>query len=263
MKKTDLAVVAIVPLLVFLAVFFLGLRISYLESLILVLAIPGIYLSLKNKEKVRKVAWFTLLVSVPIAVVIEIVAFGDNGWSVPNSVFPWRLFGFMPLEDYIWMFLVTYIILIFYEHSCSRKFDSGISGKIKNMNWALYSLMGLVIILFYSNNSLLKVSYSFLWLGSVFFLIPTLLFLAKYPDFTASFFWTQAFFFYVHLIFKLIGLKLNHWIYPGIHYAGWISFFDLKFPVEEFFFVIVIGAFAACSYYEFFTSKRLETRREP
>ena len=140
MKKIDLATVIFFPLVIFVSVFYFGLQITYLQSLILVFAIPSIYLSFRAVEKIKKVAWFSLLVSIPVAIIVELISFWDHAWIVPHSSFSFRIFGFSPIENYIWQFLTVYTILIFYEHFCNNKFQSIISKKIWVMNLILYSL---------------------------------------------------------------------------------------------------------------------------
>ncbi|MEK6840514.1 MAG: hypothetical protein AABX79_01015 [Nanoarchaeota archaeon] len=257
-KKIDLTFILLIPLIVFLLVFFSGLRINYFESLILIFAIPSLYLTIKNKKKARKVAIFSFLISIPFDIIWELLNYGDNAWTVPNSIFPFRFFGFSPLENYIWMFLTVYTILIFYEYFLDAKFQSKISGRIKVMTYIFYSISIILIIIFLVNKEFLSFPYSYLWLGIIVFIIPIMTFLIKYPSFITNFFKVSVFFFYIHLIFELIGLKLNHWTYTGTHFIGWVFLFDLSFPVEEFFFVIILGGFAACVYYEFFTSDRVK-----
>lgn len=257
-KRTDLAIVLLFPLFIFILVFFFNLKINYFESLILILGIPSLYLSIKNKNKVKKVAVYTVLMGLPVAIIFELLGFGDKAWVVPQSILSYRLFGFSPLENYIWMFICPYIIIMFYEHFCNNKFQPEISKKIRLMIYILYPLTAFIIILFILNSPLLNIPYAYLWLCLIFWLTPITLFLTKYPRYTASFFYVSIFFFYIHMIFELVGLKLHHWLYQGTHYLGWISFVGLSFPIEEFFFVILWGGFAALVYYEFFTNKELK-----
>jgi len=258
MKKRDLIVLTAIPLIIFLSVFLFNLRINYFTSLLLVFGIPSLYLSLKNKEKIRKVGFFSILMGIPIAIIFELLAaFGDKAWIVPNSILPYRLFGFMPLEDLLWMFFVIYIILIFYEHFCNEKFQREISVRIRIMNFTLYSITFAIVLIFCFKPSLLIVPYSYLLAGIILFILPSTLFLLRYSSFIWSFFKVSLFFFYIHLAFELIGLKLNHWIFTGNHFIGWVSMLGLRFPIEELLFVMVLGGFVCCTYYEFFTNKKL------
>jgi hypothetical protein len=256
-KILDLVIITIFPLLIFIAVFEFGFKINYLESLILVFGIPSLYLSFRDRKIVKKVALFSLLVSIPIALFVELISVHDQAWVVPNTVFPFRLFGFSPIENYIWQFITVYIILIFYEHFCDKKFRPSISKRIRIMDAVLYSLAFMAVLLFLNESKFLHIAYPYLWFCIPFFIIPIILFLWKYPHFFKSFLIVQIFFLYIHLIFEVIGVKLSHWIYPSNHFIGWVSIAGQRFPVEEFVFVMIIGAFAACSYYEFFTDKKL------
>ena len=257
-KKIDLTFILLIPLIVFLLVFFSGLKINYFESLILIFALPCLYLTIKNRKKARKVAIFSFLISIPFGIIWELLNYGDNSWVVPSSIFSFRFFGFSPLENYVWMFLTTYTILIFYEYFLDDKFQSKISGKIKVMTYIFYSMSIILIIIFLVDREFLSFQYSYLWLGIIIFIIPIIMFLVKYPSFISNFFKVSVFFFYIHIIFELIGLKLNHWTYTGTNFIGWVSLFSLSFPIEEFLFVIVLGGFAACAYYEFFTNDKIK-----
>jgi|SRR3989344_376048 len=261
MKKRlliDLTVVIIIPLLVFLAVFLLGWQINYFTSLLLILGVPSLYLSFKNRYKVKKVALFSILVSIPIVIIFEILTFGDNMWWLTGTILPHRFLGIIALEDFLWMFLVTYIILIFYEHFINKDFQKDISKKIKVMNYILYPITIILSLIFVFNRAILVIPYAYLVFGIIIFLIPTMLFLIKYPKFTKNFFKVSIFFFYIHMILELVGLRLGYWVFPGTHYIGMISILGLSFPLEEFIFVICLGGFAACTYYEFFTNKKLK-----
>src|SRR3989338_2770820 len=201
MKKADIAILIFLPLVIFLAIFLVELKINYFVSLLLFFGIPSLYLSLNNDEKIQKVGLFSILVSIPIAIIFELVAFGDKGWFVPESIAPYRIFSLIPLEDFIWMFLVTYTILIFYESFCNTKFQKSIDNKIKLMIYTLYPLTFLLVALFF---------------------IPIILFLLRYPRLFRPFLKTSVFFFYIQLLFEIVGLKLNHWTFTGDHFIGWV-----------------------------------------
>jgi hypothetical protein len=257
MKKGLLTIVIFIPFTIFLSVFFFNLKINYLESLILIFGIPCILLLLKDKKKSKKVILFSLKVSIPIACIFDLVAFIDNAWIVPQSILPFRIFGFIPLEDFIWMFITTCTILIFYETFFNKNFNSNCSFRIKILLYLLYLIAIFSILIISSVIPKFSFAFSFLWFGLVFLFIPTVIFLIRNTKYIFSFLYVSIYFFYIHLIFELIGLKLNHWVFLGNHYIGWIHFFSFRFPKEELIFVMILGGFAACSYYELFTNKNL------
>ena len=256
-KLRDLFFVTIAPLIIFIGVFAFGWQISCLASLLLVLGIPSLYLSVLNRDKLKKIILYTFTISIPTGIIFDFAVRADNGWFIPKSILPYRLFDLMPLENYIWMFLAVYIIIIFYEHFCN-KFEKEISKRLKIFSWIFYTLTALILIVHIIRCSFFIIPYIYLYLGITLFLIPTLFFIWKYPKFMGSFFNVQVYFFYLHIMFELIGVKLQHWVYPGTHYIGIVSFFGLNIPFEEFFFVIAFGAFETLAYYEFFTNRKLK-----
>ena len=257
-KCLDLIMVLIFPLIIFTAVFGFGFKISYLESLILVFGIPSLYLSLRDKEKVRKIGYFCLLISIPIAFIFDlIVAFGDNGWVITHSIIPYRLFGVICIEDFLWTFLVSFLIIMFYEHFSNKNFDPKISHRVKTMNFMFYSVAIILVLIYFLDNSMLKISYAYLFVGTILWVIPITIFLSRHPSFFRNFLKVDIYFFYVYLIYQLVCLHNNLWIFPSKHYIGWISVIGTRFPLEEFIFIICLGGFAACTYYEFFTNRNL------
>ena len=148
MKKFDLAAVIMSPLLVLSTIFIFNITISYFVSILLVFGPPVIYLSLKNKTKLKKICVFTAFVFFPLAIVIELIALSNNVWFVPSSFFPFRLLG-IPLEDFTWMFFVTALILLFHTHFIEKKAETspGTFG-LKRMIFLLYPIASVVLLLF-------------------------------------------------------------------------------------------------------------------
>lgn len=256
-KHIDLGFVILLSSSALVVLFSLGARMNYPESLLLVFGVPSLYLSLRYPRAVRKVAWFSFLVSIPMAAIVELVAYWDHAWMVPASAFGFRLFGFSPVENYLWQFLTVYLIVIFYERFCNTHFNPHISRRMYVLAGVLWLLMCAAITLFFTGSPLLHFSYPYLWFCVPFFVVPIILFLIKYPQYFFPFLKVQVFFFVVHTAYEIAGVKFGYWIYPSAHYLGWVPLFGVRFPVEEFLFVMVLGAFAACTYYELFTNDTL------
>lgn len=255
MKKIDFIMVILLPTFVFVSAIFFNLNINYLVSLILFFGIPCLYLSIRSPYKVRKVGTFSLAVSIPVAMIFELLTLGDRAWLVPHSVLSQRLLGIIPLEDFVWMFVATYIILMFYENFCTKEFTPKISHRIKILSTLLYGLTFVLSLLFLSTGRLLVIPYSYLLLCLLFWMIPISIFLFRYPKYLWDFSKVALFFLYLHFIYELMGLYMGYWVFPGIHYIGWISILGFNIPLEEFLFVIMFGGFAPCVYYEFFANQ--------
>jgi hypothetical protein len=125
------------------------------------------------------------------------------------------------------------------------------------MNCIFYSTTFILVLFYFLNNSLLKIPYAYFIVGIVLWVIPIITFLSKRPLFLKDFLKVDLYFFYVYLIYQLVCLKNNLWVFPSSHYIGWISIIGIRFPLEEFIFIICLGGFAACTYYEFFTNTNL------
>lgn len=250
MNTKDTLILFALPLLIFILVIS-GLKISYLISLLLFFGIPCLYLSFKNKKKVAKLALFSLLVGFPVAIIFQLVAYSDHSWTVPQSILPWRLFGITPLEDFLWMFLTLFTLLLFYEYYRKEEYNLMLPKRFLILIIALFSLAGAIIATHLLFPSLLNIPYAYTWLGTVFFLIPVIVFLTRNPHYFSRFIPVTLFFFFIHLLFEITGVLLNHWQFTGTNYLGWMSFLGVKFPVEEFVFVLILGGFSAGTYYEF------------
>ena len=109
---------------------------------------------------------------------------------------------------------------------------------------------------FWIQTSYLDIPYFYLTAGIVLGIIPISIVLFEYPRLIAKFFKTAAYFFYLNFAYEITALKLGIWDFPGDQFIGWVTFFGMRFPFEEFFFWIILGAIAMLSYYEFFDDDR-------
>jgi len=74
------------------------LKLNAFGSVILFLAVPSFYLSVRGKKYVRKAIVFSLVTTIPIMIVIDYIAHLTGMWNVPNSILNWRLFGYVTIE---------------------------------------------------------------------------------------------------------------------------------------------------------------------
>lgn len=260
MNRVDVFAVLVVPIVAFFAFFVLNFRTSYLVSLLIFFLIPSLYLSYRAPKKVGKVALFTLITTIPLYFIIDILAYVGRAWIVPASLFPFRVLGVLPIEDFVWLFLVTYLVLMIYENISRQRFNPKMGGSIRLMCAILYPLMIVAIGLFYLYPSL-NLPYSFDILGFGLLLIPAVLVILKFPSYAITFLKVQILFSIIHLPFELVGDKYGFWLYQGSYYIGWVQILGVKMPLEEMMFVMMFGAFAACAYYVFFTAQHRRKKR--
>lgn len=114
LKKLDIFLLILFPIAS--VVLSLTFSVNFLVSILLFFGLPSLWLSFRTWSQVSKTFLFSLILSVPLGIFIDYIATIDNSWFVPISVFPFRLFGVVPIEDLIWGFFLIYSIVIFYEH---------------------------------------------------------------------------------------------------------------------------------------------------
>ncbi|MDD5470077.1 MAG: hypothetical protein PHO92_04760 [Candidatus Peribacteraceae bacterium] len=255
LKKVDIALLILFP--VFAVVISLAVRANFFTSILLFFGLPSLWFSLRTPSQVLKTLLFSLLLSLPLGIVIDYIAALDHSWFVPRTIFPLRLFGAIPLEDILWGFFFVYSIVIFYEHFLDQgKSDALLHRRMKHLAWPVSLLMAVFIAVVFSNPDLLAIPYAYFWIGAVFFLVPSVLFLSFFPRLLSKFSITASYFFLLALLFECTGLQLNQWVFPGDNFIGWVELFGYRFPFEEFFFWFVLGAVSVLSYYEFFDDDR-------
>lgn len=261
---TDLAISLIIT--AFAALISLLFKTNFFISTLLLFGLPSIFLSYKNLKAIKKTAIFSLLITVPFTLLFDYLISVDQGWHIVSTIFNFRLFGVVTMEQFVWAFLWAYQIIIFYEYFLNKqKRISPIAFFLKLFNkkneiiskrmeiFSIILLMGVlaIIAVILISPDFLRVNYAYFWLGLIFGIFPLSAFIIKFPNFWLRFLKITAYFFFSAIMVELIGLKLNHWIFPGNHYLGILGFFGYQIPLEEFFLYFLISTPAILSYYEF------------
>ncbi len=185
------------------------------------------------------------------------MAINDLSWFVPNTIFPFRLFGIVPLEDLIWGFFLSYSAVIFYENFTARGKQQQGSNKMKYLTGISIALVAIFLLLERLNPAILVIQYAYFWVGFVFFILPTVVFLKIFPNKFKKFTKTAIYFFVVAILFEFTGLQLRQWVFPGVHYIGMVDTFGVKFPFEELLFWFILGPTSILSVYVFFGNPNL------
>jgi hypothetical protein len=186
---------------------------------------------------------------------IDYLAVKNKAWFVPHSVFSFRLFGLIPIEDFIWGFLGVYLVVIFYEYFLDRRDEKRAKDYLHVLAIILSLLVLILFVFIFSNPDLLYIPYIYLWLGLVLFLLPLLTTVSFFPRLFSKYVKAISYFFALFILLELTGVHLNQWVFPG-EFIGWVELFGIKFPFEEFFFFIILGSAVILSYYEVFADDR-------
>ena len=165
----------------------------------------------------------------------------------------YRLFGFMAWEDIPYFFLWVYFPIIFWEHFYERQVRESLWTKRMTRLACVFLLSSLAIITAWAwMPTLLQIPY-FYFVGTVLLIaIPLALEVISHPSMGLKFVRVGLYFAYVGILYELTALKLGQWIFPSDKFFGWVEIVGLRFPIEELFAWILLGAAAILSWYEYF-----------
>lgn len=248
----------ILPIFAFISILYF--QTNLLISIILFFGLPSIYLSTNNPRAIVKTAIFTFLVSIPLTFIFDYLLVKDNAWYIVTTVFPFRLFDVVTLEQFFFTFLCIYFMISVYEHFFDRKTsfrkDQIISRRMLIFGLisftAAFTLIGIILI----NNSTNIIPYAYAFLGMILGVIPVFLFLWHFPNFIWRFIKITVYFFIISLLMEYAGLKLNQWIFPGLHYIWTFKYFGFRIPVEEVMFYFILSTPGLLTYYEYLDDDR-------
>ncbi|MBI5139354.1 hypothetical protein HZA26_01965 [Candidatus Nomurabacteria bacterium] len=248
-KKIDLIILLIYP--IFGAIISHLLNINAFGSVIVFFGIPSLYLTFKEKRHIKRAALFSLL-AVPIMIIVDYIAHLNDQWIIPNSVLP-RIFEYVTIEVILWAVFHFYFVIMFYEHFLHHHFTKNLwSQKIRYLITLCIFSFSIFLTLYSFFPASLQIEYFYLWVGIILILIPIILQLFSHPKFISKFFETAAYFFYLTLTYEITALQLGWWDFPGKQFIGWIYISNIKFPLEELIFWLMLTAMAILTYYEYF-----------
>lgn len=250
LKKIDIFLLIIFPIIATSAT--LLLKLNYFWAIILFFGLPAVWLSIRTSKMITRTAIFSVAFTIPFAIVMNYVAVQDSSWYVPTTIFPFRLLGDLPIEDIILGFLLTYAVVICYEHFLDKGKHNLIDRKMKYFVWPFALLLIAFSALFVTHPEFLKIKYAYFWIGTIFLLVPIITTLSIFPRLLSKYLKVGTYFAILLAIFEYTGISLNQWIFPGKNFIGWISYFGYKIPFEEFVFWIILSVIGILSYYEFF-----------
>ncbi len=264
-KKIDLLILIFIPILTAFVLLFY--RENFLISTILFFGTPSLYLAVRHKKALKKTFIFSLLFSVPLTFIFDYLIAKDKGWHIVSSILPFRIFGIVAFEQFIWAFLWVFYIVIFYEYFLDKQEKRSIFSFLFTKSETItrpmeyFALVLFTLLLFFTFFAFfcptyLKIDYAYLVLGTIFGIIPLSIFLFKFPNFSVRFLKATFYFFFLALIIEYVGLKLNHWIFPGSNFIGVENFFGFMIPYEEIMIYFVLSTPIVLSYYEFFDDDR-------
>lgn len=227
-------------------------RTNYLGSIILFWGIPALLLTIWASQRAFKVLLISLVATV-FFVALDIIFYATGQWHVLSTAFNNRLLGIVAWEDIPYFFFFAYFPIIFWEHFYERQVPE--RPWTKRMIWLtlVFILFLLVTLAAWAwSPIILQIPYFYLIATVLLIVIPLALELWSHPRLSLKFVKVGLYFAYVATLYELTGLYLGLWNYPSSQFLGWVEIVGLRFPIEELFAWILLGAAAILSWYEYF-----------
>ncbi len=231
---------------------------SYFWGIILFYLAPGIYVAVRNKKKVLHPILFALLTAIPFTLIVDYIGTASNLWNVPNPIFPLFL-NLIPLEDYIWMASAIFTVVMISGVSDMVQVKKFLASKMKTFLMASLIVMATFFILLasYGQNFFnLKTSYLYLILGTVFFALPVILLLFYLKSFSRRHVFATGYFFLLTTLFESVAVHNSWWEFNGAYFLPPLVVSGKALPLEELFFVGIVGACMAILLYRFLLRSR-------
>jgi len=236
------------------------LPLNYLTSLLLFFGLPAGYLLLRKPKGIKRALAFALPLT-SISILGDYFGAKDLSWYVP-TIFPFRLFGVVALENVIWFFLTSLLIISYYELFLDRNSHKTLGRRMPILFLGLLSVITLLATLIYTHSAP-AIPYFYFKSSIVLLCLPLLAFIFEFPRFIFVFLKMLPYFTALFFINEIVGLHKGYWSFPGRHFIGWFHIFGYSFPLEELFFYIILFCTAIITYFELFDDNRLKLRPIP
>lgn len=251
MKKLDILLLTLFPIIA--VILSLVFKLNFLISTLLFFGLPSIYLSFRTSKGILRALIFSLFFGLIPGLVIGHIGVLDKDWYT-TTIFPFRIFGTLSVEEIIWIFLLVYFIVIFYEHFIDKGRHRVVDGYFKILGIALSVIFIIFFVLILVKSSLLQIKYVYMRTGLS--VIPVIILVLKHPHFFFKLLKISPYFIAVSLINLLTGVELGHWYYPGNNFIGMASVFNYKIPYEEFLLFVLLFSTVVIGYFEFFDDRK-------
>lgn len=234
---------------------------TFFLSTILYLVLPSVYFSLKRPTIVLK-AFIVSLLSIPLMIVLDYLAFFNKAWAVP-SIFPFRLLHLIPLEDLFFTFWAVYAVIVTFNYFFPQLYSRYID--IKRLLTSVLTILAvfcLFIFLYLSKQEIFYLPYYDTWLLVLIFVVPMLILFFKYQAYRRVLLAVMLYELMLFLPYEIVAGHLGFWTFPSNQYLGMIHLFGWTFPIEEFLEWMLFFAPATIALSEFITSSKANIKTQ-
>ncbi|PIR97655.1 MAG: hypothetical protein COT91_00325 [Candidatus Doudnabacteria bacterium CG10_big_fil_rev_8_21_14_0_10_41_10] len=169
-KKFDFLVVLI--LLIATAWLSLVFKPKPLTGGLLYTLLPSVYLLLRENKNYKKLILGTFVFGVLFGFFFYFIETFNKAWVVPNMVIPYKVFGILPFDDILGFMIMTFFMLVFYEHFLDDEKNFSVSPHIYKALIPTFLLVLIVMIVFLVNPSSLNLTHAYLKGGIAAIIFP-------------------------------------------------------------------------------------------
>ncbi len=237
-KRKQIELILLFLYFLFAGVLLYNLKWSFLLSTIIYMGLPAIYISFRLPKYSRKCLIESSALSIPIVLTIDYIAHVSNAWYEYSSEIGIRVLDSFPIETFVWGFVYIYLIIISYEFFFDRSKINKMPRKFRKEILVLSLILFFFLAVLFLNNQLLIINNFYTYL-SIGFLLFVLIGFYKHPKLFNKIIITEIYFFLPWIIHEIFSLESKHWIFRGT-YLGSIQIFNYSFPLEEFWWLIIV-----------------------
>lgn len=160
------------------------LPLNLLESTLLLFGVPALYISCRKRDIVKRSLIYATPITI-ISILTDYLAERDQSW-VSSSIFNIRLAGSVPIEALVWVFLLTYLIVIYYQYF----FDVSPHKLIgKRMPYVFFAALTVLVWLCLAVvvDIQFTIDYYYIKFGLAFVLFPLIAFVLVFPHYLSIF----------------------------------------------------------------------------
>lgn len=210
-------------------------------------ATTAIYLGVRKPKNWRKLLLGSLIFGSLFGFALSFFAESTGAWTTNNYIFNIRFFGVNTLEEVIGQGLMAFYTFLFYEHFLDDERTRKLN---KKYLWGFFiGVAGsFLLVAHYLTSGSTALPYAYVWVAVVA-IIPTFVMVVRHPTLLRKLALLSLFSLFLWFAMEYLAVTYSYWSYPG-QYLGWVQFLDVRFPIEELLFWMLLYSPTIVAYYE-------------
>jgi len=239
----------------FFSSYLIPLGMPYIFSIFIFFIPPIFYLGYREKKNWEKVIAGVFSFGVLLTLFFFFLLELNNAWMIRLSIFDYRVFNVLAIEEVIIMQLLVGLVFIYYQHFLlndknKKYYNNKLPKRYFKITKYLILLLLIISIVYYNNPAIFIFKLSYFKL-SILPLSLLILFVFINPKYLRKIILMIPYFFLLFFVIDILSVKFNILFFDG-DYLMIINLFGIKFPIEEivvyftFYAPILIGCYETC-----------------